>query len=482
MAFVWRFFAHEDEYPDLDGEAACERLAHALSVPTVDGPTPDRTDWAAFDELVEFFRASFPHVFAAGAAERVGHSLMVDVPGSDPSLDPVMLMGHMDVVPQVRGTESDWTHPAFSGATDGTYVWGRGALDMKDQVMGELEAVEYVLAHGRPLRRRVLLCFGQDEETVQSGARSIGRLLEERGVRVEFLVDEGDYEIFDTGELGASGHFGMRVNLAEKGYADVRLTVRSAGGHSSNPFGGTSLATLSEAIARVARDRWPVELVEVDRMMLDALAPLVDEEPLAGLVRGGRAAIDANADEIVRLFLGKRDLFPLVTTTVAPTMIEGGSQQANVMPQDMSATVNFRMLPGVSKADVLGRVRALVSDLPVEVELDEASSNDASRVSRADGYGFGALRSVAARYFRDPELDEPLTLVPSMVVGATDARMYEGVCDSCLRFSAFVADRDEVARGVHGTDERITRRAYLQGVRFLIRLLEETCVEPVAEG
>ena len=80
--------------------------------------------------------------------------------------------------------------------------------------------------------------------------------------------------------------------------------------------------------------------------------------------------------------------------------------------------------------------------------------------------------------FRDPATGDPVTLVPCLATGATDARMYERVCDSCLRFSAFVTDDDETDRGVHGTDERIMRRAYLQGIRTFVRLIEETCVRP----
>lgn len=476
MADVWRFFSHEDDYADLAQDELCARLGRALSIRTVGGPTREETDWAAFDELEDLFRDSYPYVFESALVERIDHSLLLTLEGTNEDLDPVMLMGHMDVVCVVEGTESDWTHDAFSGHVDGECVWGRGALDMKDQVVGELEAVEYALSHGWRLRRTIMLCFGQDEETFQSGARALGRTLEERGIRLAFAVDEGDYRIVDTAPLGAPGHHGMCVGLAEKGYADVRLTVRSPGGHSSNPFGGTSLAILARAIDRVASAPWPVELIELERQALSALAPHVSQDPLASLVAGGRASIDANAERIATLFLADRDLYPLVTTTVAPTMVEGGSQQANVMPQDMSATINFRMLPGVSCQDVLERVRTLVADLPVEVKLLADVSNDPSRVSRVDGHGFCKLVDVAGRYFVDPDDGEPLTLIPSLVVGATDARMYEGVCDSCLRFSPFVADDGEVGRGVHGTDERITRRAYLQGVRFFIRLIEECCL------
>ena len=72
-----------------------------------------------------------------------------------------MLMGHMDVVPVVPGTETDWTHNPFSGHVDDTYIWGRGAIDMKDQVAGILEAVEYALAHGWQHERTLLLAFGR---------------------------------------------------------------------------------------------------------------------------------------------------------------------------------------------------------------------------------------------------------------------------------------------------------------------------------
>ena len=92
-----------------------------------------------------------------------------------------------------------------------------------------------------------------------------------------------------------------------------------------------------------------------------------------------------------------------------------------------------------------------------------------------------AVRAIAARYFRDPKGteengspavgQEPIGIVPSTVIGATDAANYQRICHECIRFSAFVVDDDECDRGVHGTNERVTRRAYLQGIRFLIALL-----------
>lgn len=88
---------------------------------------------------------AWPHVFAAGEVEFIDHSLLVTLAGSDPALKPVMLMGHMDVVPVVPGTEADWTHAPFSGHVDDTYIWGRGAIDMKDrsQVFSRLSSMRW---------------------------------------------------------------------------------------------------------------------------------------------------------------------------------------------------------------------------------------------------------------------------------------------------------------------------------------------------
>lgn len=251
MAEVWRFFAHEDDFADIDEAGACERLGRVLSFPTVSSMDTEAVDWQPFDDLRAYMQQAWPRVFAAGEVEFIDHSLLVTLGGSDPTLKPVMLMGHMDVVPVVPGTEDDWTHAPFSGQVDDAYIWGRGAIDMKDQVAGILEAVEYALAHGWEHERTLLLAFGQDEETTQYGAGAIGRVLEERGIELEYLIDEGDYRIVSAAEYGAGEGWLMHADLAEKGYADIVLRTRSEGGHSSNPYGGTSLEVLSRAIAAI---------------------------------------------------------------------------------------------------------------------------------------------------------------------------------------------------------------------------------------
>lgn len=132
-------FAHEDDYPELDLEGAVRRLAAALSLRTVYA-TPETTDFSPFDELYELIRTSYPRLAEHAGFERVGHSILVTVPGSQPELPCVLLLAHQDVVDVVPGTEGEWVHDPFGGVVDDTWVWGRGALDIKEMLMGELEA------------------------------------------------------------------------------------------------------------------------------------------------------------------------------------------------------------------------------------------------------------------------------------------------------------------------------------------------------
>lgn len=467
MRSIDTFFDCESDYPDLDGQGAAERLSRAIQCKTINCADHSLTDYAPFDQLHALIRASYPHVMAAGTMEVLGQrSLLITLPGSDSSLRPCLFMSHQDVVPVVEGTEEDWTYPAFSGAIAQGYIWGRGTLDIKNQVFGCLEAAEYLLSHGQSFRRTVYLAFGDDEETLNLGAKTIAETLQSRGVQLEFVLDEGSCTIESGDAYGAPGTYIAPVELMEKGYADLELTVRSPGGHSSRPFGGTSLGRISQAIARIVEHPFPVRLTPVMAGAFRAIAPYVTEEPLKTLVQD----VEQNADAIARYCYETRALFPFVTTTVAPTVIRGSSAACNVMPQDMSAVVNFRIAEGETAEQVLSHVRQAVADERVELRFLQA--NDPSATARSDGYGYARLVETMGRYFRD------VVFLPSLTAGATDAHCYEIICDTCLRYSPFMASPEDAARGVHGTDERISVRAYTQGIRALIRLMEHTAVQP----
>ena len=257
----------------------------------------------------------------------------------------------------------------------------------------------------------------------------------------------------------------MMRELMEKGYADLELSVHSIGGHSSRPFGGTSLGRLSGAIADITRAPFAVHLNSAMTGAFETLAPYITEEPLKTLTQD----VAGNADAIAACCMGSPDLFPFVTTTIAPTMIHGGSAACNVMPQDMTAVINFRLADGDTVKSVMAHCREAVQDKGVEMRFLQA--NDPSAIARRDGYGYRKVVESMQRYFPD------VVFIPSMTAGATDAHRYEEICDTCLRCSPFMAEPTEAVSGVHGTNERILVRSYLQGIRVLIDLMEHANVD-----
>lgn len=229
---------------------------------------------------------------------------------------------------------------------------------------------------------------------------------------------------------------------------------------------GTSLGRLSGAIADITRAPFAVHLNSAMTGAFETLAPYITQEPLKTLVQD----VAGNADAIAACCMGSPDLFPFVTTTIAPTMIHGGSAACNVMPQDMTAVINFRLADGDTVESVMAHCREAVQDKGVEMRFLQA--NDPSAIARRDGYGYRTVVESFQRYY--PEA----VFIPSMAVGATDAHRYEEICDTCLRCSPFMTEPAEAASGVHGTNERLLVRSYLQGIRVLIDLMEHANVEP----
>ena len=464
MKSVYEYYAGESRYPDLDAAGTVERLREAVRCRTINDVDHGKTDFSEFDRLQELMRSAYPAVMKAGSFELVGHSVLITIPGSDPALRPSLYMSHQDVVPVVRGTEADWTHGAFSGDLADGCVWGRGTLDIKQQVFGLLEAAEYLLEHGARFQRTAYLAFGDDEETLNLGALGIAETLKARGVRLEYVLDEGGGLIEDGAAFGAPGLPVTMIELMEKGYADLELSVESKGGHSSRPWGGSSLEHLARAVTAIADRPFAPRCPEPLLRTFEKLAPYITEEPLRALTRDVRG----NAEALASFCAAQPDLFPLACTTIAPTMIEGGSAACNVLPQNMYAVVNLRLNEGDSVESVFRHCQEAVlsADPQSPVKLRYLQANNPSGIARTDVFGYETLEAALGEFYPG------VIAAPSLTSGATDAKSYERICGCCLRCSPFMVDKELMRAGVHGTNERIPVRAYLQGIRVLIRLME----------
>ncbi|MEI6735055.1 MAG: M20/M25/M40 family metallo-hydrolase, partial [Comamonadaceae bacterium] len=302
--------------PPITGlDAALGRLSAAVQIRTVSyGPASSvkEDNSPAFHKLLQ---DSFPLIHAALKREIVnGSSLLYTWQGSDPSLAPVLLTAHFDVVPVEPGTEANWTHPPFSGAVADGYVWGRGTLDMKQTVMATMESIERLLAEGVKPKRTVLLAFGHDEEVGgEAGAKAIVDLLEQRKTRALFSLDEGS-AILDGVIPGATRPI-AQIGLSEKGSVTLLLKARTKGGHSSMPPLQTAVGKIGRAVSRLEAHQMPATLDGPGGLGLRGVAP--------ALPFGMRAAL-ANQWLFSPILLRQLAASPvtnaLIRTTTAPTI------------------------------------------------------------------------------------------------------------------------------------------------------------------
>ena len=436
---------------------APERLAQAIRLPTISHGDDTPRDSTAFSALRSHLAASFPLSHTAMTQEGVGRdAILFSWPGTDASLPPVILMGHMDVVPVEPGTEPSWKYPPFSGTIAEGAVWGRGAMDDKSTVFGIMEAVEGLLSKGYKPRRTILLAFGADEEVGgRNGAAAIVELLKSRRIKPALVVDEGGMVV--TGAFPGLTKPVAVVGIAEKGYLTLELAARGQGGHSSVPPAQTSAGILARAITRLEQNPFPAEIRGATANLFDAIGR---ESPFV------MRALFANRWLFDPLLEWKLGSLPrsnaTIRTTTAVTMLEG-SPKDNVLPSVAKAKVNFRLLPGDTPESVIARVRRTIDDDRVAIEKTGHVSVPSLESSITDSAWLILDRSIRQGY--------PETIVaPYLVVGATDSRYFRELTGNVYRFAAMRADTGDAAR-IHGTNERVSIDSYLEGIRFLAILI-----------
>jgi carboxypeptidase PM20D1 len=439
---------------------AAERLAGSLRIRTISSEDPAAFDADAFGTLHGYLHTAFPRVHAQLRRETVGtHSLLYTWQGSDSSLKPILLIGHMDVVPVETGAVDKWQQDPFSGRIVDGFIWGRGAIDNKSAVLGTLEAVEMLLAEGFQPVRTVHLAYGHDEEVGGgAGAREIAAVLKARGVELEMVLDEGG--VIGEGILPGIAEPVALVGIAEKGFVTIELITRVAGGHSSLPPRQSAVGILSAAVAKLEENPMGARLEGPTRQLFDRIGPRF---PTA------RRAVFANLWLTVPLVLRSLEERPttnaMVRTTTAPTIFQAGTKD-NVLPSYARAVINFRILPGDTVATVVEHVRRALGDSRVEVKIVGRFSAEPSAVSSTDSESFQTLERTIRSVVPDA------IVAPYLVVVATDARYYGGLSQNVYRFLPLRLTPRDLER-MHGIDERIGIREYEAAIRLYRQLILE---------
>ncbi|KAH7324729.1 carboxypeptidase S [Stachybotrys elegans] len=473
------------------------RLSGAVKIPSESyddlGPVGEDKRWDTMYDVAAYLKATFPAVHEYLELEKVNtHGLLFTWKGSDPSLKPTVLMAHQDVVPVAQATVSQWTHPPYSGHYDGAYVWGRGASDCKNTLVGILEAVEMLINAGFTPKRTLILSFGFDEESSgREGAGHLSNTLMERYGKdgVAMIVDEG------SGNVPTFGTYFAVPAVAEKGYIDVDVIVRMPGGHSSIPPPHTGIGVMSEFITMIESNPYEPHIADENPFMniLQCGAAYGPEFPddWKKLMPSGHHT-GAKKDKLARAVAeASRPMKYLFTTSVAVDVV-GGGVKANALPERTTALVNHRINIGSSSADIKKHLTKLASKLADKYDLavnafegDETQSSITLRASNntlepapitpteTDSLNPFVLLSgtIKALY------GDKLQISPALMTGNTDTRYYWGLSKHIFRYIPGW-DPEEAGNldGVHTVDERVSVTGHVNGVKWFtlfIRNIDE---------
>ena len=441
----------------VDGQAFLDHLAEAVRFRTVSYEDRDRNDPGDILALHAFLRDTYPLTMKEHCTvEAVNElSLLITWEGSDPELDPIVLMAHMDTVPVEDGTEDVWEVDPFSGEIVDGELWGRGTLDDKGPLIAVMEAVEHLLREGFEPKRTVLLAFGHDEELGGlHGALHTAELFRERGVTPWFVVDEAGWVLDEIAPL--TDEPVALVATSEKGYLDLELSAVGVGGHSSVPPPSTAIGTLAGALQRLEANPLPTH-IEVLKPQFAALAGR-----LSPLLRLMLTNLGLTGPIVHRQLLKDPMTAATIRTSTAVTMVSGGVK-SNVLPQEARAVVNFRLLPGDTIESVTAHVERVVGpEITVEVYGDHPSEPSSFSSTTSDAWK--VLSNSIEETF--PEAVGS----PWVLTGATDSRHFRGFAGDVYGFNGFTGDRELLGR-FHGAGERIRTSDAELAVSFFCRLI-----------
>ena len=380
-----------------------------------------------------------PEVFTTTGVRRAG--VYLRVAGTDPAAPALLLHGHLDVVPAIA---SAWSRPPFAGEVDSGFVWGRGAVDMKDMDAMILAVVRGWGFTGIRPRRDVVILFLPDEE---AGSRHGAHWLAANRPEMFHGVTEA---VGEVGGFSITVRDDLRlypIQTAEKGMRWIRLQATGRAGHGSMLHDDNAITELCEAVTRVARHNWPLRITATVEVFLAGLADaygveLDPREPAELLRRLGTLGALVGAT---------------MRNTANPTMLDAGYKH-NVIPTEAFANIDGRVVPGFEDEfaatikELVGAgisVMTEVEDIALEAPFDTATVDLMAEALRAE--------------------DPIAKAVPYMISGGTDAKAFSRFGINCYGFSPLQMPADlDYWRMFHGVDER----APVPGLQFGVRVLD----------
>jgi acetylornithine deacetylase/succinyl-diaminopimelate desuccinylase-like protein len=435
--------------------AADEAVEHLGALLRMDTTNPPGNESICAEYLAESLRKDgIEPTLVAKAKGRANVVARIKGNGEAP---PLLLGAHLDVV---EADAKRWRHPPFSGAIADGYLWGRGALDMKNMAAMSLMVVKLLRRSGARLRRDVIFAGVADEEVgCDFGSR--------------FLVEEHPELVRAEYALGEVGGFTLHVQgrrfypimVAEKGLCWLRVRARGTPGHGSLPREDNANVRLARAVARLGSRRLPQHTTPFVKEFVQKVGATL---PMPQRLILERILDPRTAPAVLKILPDRslaRSFAAVLSNTVSPTVLRGGNK-TNVIPSEATCELDGRILPGQTEGSFLAELRAAVGR-DVEFEILKSAP---PTVTSAKTPLFETLCRTLLRH--DPEA----LPVPYLMPGFTDAKSWSRLGTKCYGFVPLrLAAGVRFADLFHGDDERVPVDGVRWGVRVLYEAVRDFC-------
>jgi acetylornithine deacetylase/succinyl-diaminopimelate desuccinylase-like protein len=432
------------------GNAAieAETLQHFQALLRLDTSSPPGNETRAVEYLKQVFeKEGIPYQVFAKDPSRA--NIVARLKGSGKKR-PILILGHTDVV---TVDPAKWTHPPFGAAREGGYIYGRGTVDDKDNLVAGLMLMLNLKRNNVPLDRDVILLAEAGEE----GAPDIGaQFMADNhldAINAEFCLAEGGGVVRTGGKIVQAN-----VGTTEKEPRFIELIARGPAGHGSVPSRGNAVTKLSAAVGKVAEWTPPLRINETTGAYFKKLATMVPAD-VAKVYRDilnpdpkvSRPAADW-------LLQNQPGHWSMVHTSLVPTIVGGGFRY-NVIPSEAKATVDVRLHPDEDQSAFLDQVRKVINDPSVEVRWGRERYRPAGG-ARIDTEAYAVLEAQTKKHY-------DTVVLPTMGVGATDMSNLRAKGIQCYGIGPALDTEDgPKGFGAHSDQERILESELHRFVRF----------------
>lgn len=403
-------------------------------------------------KAAEFFQRLFDKAGIANTLYEYapGRANIFAVLKGDGTLRPLILLNHMDVV---RADPQNWKTPPFSGEIVGGEIYGRGALDMKDE--GMLQAMVMLIAAREhlPLKRDLIFLATADEEVNDTGSARILENHPELVKSAEYLITEGGSNLIYAGRGTVYG-----IGVAEKAPYWICMTATGRGGHGSIPIADSAPNRLARAMERVVNWQTPLRLLPSVEEFFHEIAK-TGKEPRASQFRRIRESLKDAA--FVKAISADENFNYMLRDTVSLTVMKG-SQQTNVIPDTASCELDVRLLPGRDPKVFLEQLRGVVAD--PSIKLEPISRYRAPNSSSTDTALYHIIRKVVYEY-------NPQALItPSLGSGYTESQMYRPLGITAYGFIPIEITPEQEATQ-HAANERVPVEQIRRGLKMFYEVV-----------